>query len=100
LVGGGLYRAIKSYSQRDLFDSKTERHLVLGAILGIGGTLAESLIDFPLQIASLRLFFLVLLALCWVSPRLLTKPVTAPSPRKRYRLPIPAEPVRTSSHAR
>ena len=103
LVGGGLYRAIKSYSQRDLFDSKTERHLVLGAILGIGGTLAESLIDFPLQIASLRLFFLVLLALCWVSPRLLTKPVTAPSPRKRYRLPIPAElaePLRASSHAR
>ena len=44
------------------------------AILGVGGTLAQSLIDFPLQVASIRLFFLVLLALCWASPKVLTPP--------------------------
>ena len=101
LVGGGLYRGIRSYSQRELFASKTERHLILAAILGICGTLAQSLIDFPLQIASIRLFFLVLLAFCWASPQLLTKPPPASSPKRRYRLPIPADiaPITTSSRS-
>ena len=99
LVGGGLYRGIRSYAQRELFTSKTERHLVLAAILGVCGTLAQSLIDFPLQIASLRLFFLVLLALCWVSPELLAEPPPAPLTRRRYRLPIPADLVTTSSRS-
>jgi hypothetical protein len=74
LVAGGLYRAIRTYARRELFPSKTDRHLVLAAILGVSGTLAQSLVDFPLQVASLRLFFLVLLALCWASPQLLTTP--------------------------
>ncbi len=89
LVGGGLYRAFKCYWQKVLFTSKTERHLILAAILGVLGTLAESLIDFPLQIASIRLFFFVLLALCWVSPLLLTRP--REEPRLRYRLPVPMD---------
>ena len=91
LVAGGLYRAIWTYQQRELFPSKTERHLVLAAILGVCGTLAESLIDFPLQVPSVRLYFLVLLALCWASPRLLSAPPVDPK-RIRYRLPIPAIP--------
>jgi hypothetical protein len=90
LVAGGLYRALRTYSRRELFTSKTERHLLLGAILGVMGTLAQSLIDFPLQIASLRFFFLVLLALCWASPELLTLPPREPSTRRRYRLVLPA----------
>jgi hypothetical protein len=96
LVSGGLYRGIWTYLQRDLFPSKTERHLVLAAILGVLGTLAEALIDFPLQVASIRFFFLVLLALCWASPRLLRAPPKDPT-RIRYRLPIPAHLVKTSS---
>jgi O-antigen ligase len=97
LVAGGLYRAIRTYAQRELFTSKTERHLVLGAILGVCGTLAHALVDFPLQIPSIRLFFLLLLALCWASPKLLTTPPKDPS-RKRYRLPIPtAELIKTNS---
>jgi len=91
LVAGGLYRAIRIYLRRELFPSKTERHLVLAAILGVCGTLVQALIDFPLQIPSTRLFFLVLLALCWASPQLLTEPPEDPSPRKRYRLPIPSD---------
>jgi O-antigen ligase len=97
LVAVGLYRAIRSYSRRERFTSKTERHLVLAAILGVTATLVEAAIDFPLQIASLRLFFLVLLALCWASPHLLTKALPAPSPRRRYRLPIPADLVKASA---
>jgi hypothetical protein len=78
-VAGGLYQALKSYSRRELFTSKTERHLVLAAMLGVLGTLAQSLIDFPLQVASIRLFFLVLLALCWASPKVLaTRPRRQP----------------------
>ena len=91
LVAGGLYRAIRTYLQRELFPSKTERHLVLAAILGVCGTLAQALIDFPLQIPSTRLFFLVLLALCWASPQLLTEPPEDATPRRRYRLPIPSD---------
>ena len=96
LVAGGLYRAIWTYQQRDRFPSKTERHLVLAGILGVCGTLAQALLDFPLQVVSVRLFFLVLLALCWVSPRLLS---ASPEEAKRihYRLPIPAYLFKTSS---
>ena len=91
LVAGGLYRAIRTYAQRDLFPSKTDRHLLLAAILGVCGTLTQALIDFPLQVASIRLFFFVLLAFCWTSPQLLTTPPKEPSSRrKRYRLPIPS----------
>ena len=97
LVAGGLYRAWKSYSRRESFASKTERHLLLGAILGVCATLAQSLVEFPLQVASLRLVFFVLLALCWVSPQLLSPPPADPSPNRRARLSVPSEePVRTS----
>ena len=46
--------------------------------------------------------FLVLLALCWASPRMLTEPREEGEPRIRYRLPIPADIKRltTSSRAR
>jgi hypothetical protein len=74
LVGGGLYRAAGSYRQRERFASKTDRHLVLAAMLGVVATLAQALVDFPLQIASIRLFFLLLLAFCWASPKLLAVP--------------------------
>ena len=90
LVFGGLYRAFRTYAQRELFPSKTDRHLVLGAILGVCGTLAQSVVDFPLQIASIRLLFLVLLAFCWVSPRLLMLPF-ARATMRHYRLPVPAK---------
>ncbi len=90
IVFGGLYRAFHIYGQREYFTSKTERHLLLAAILGVLGTLAQALIDFPLQIASLRLFFLVLLALCWASPALLTLPERDPR-RTRKKLYVPEE---------
>lgn len=89
IIVGGLFRAVRTYMQRELFPSKTDRHLVIGAILGVLGTLAQASIDFPLQIPSIRLPFLVLLAFCWASPRLLTKPLPNPD-IKHYPLPVPA----------
>ena len=88
LVAGGLYRALRTYAQRDRFASRTDRHLVLACVLGVLGALTHSLFDFPLQIASIRLFFLVLLALCWASPRLLT-PILRDPNRIRYHIPVP-----------
>jgi hypothetical protein len=101
LVAGGLYRGLRTYAQRERFASKTERHLLLGAILGVCGTLTHALVDFPLQIPSIRLFFLVLLAVCWASPGFLTPSQTEATPRRRYRLPIPSdELIKTSSLSR
>jgi hypothetical protein len=98
LIAGGLYRALKTYFRREFFPSKTDRHLVLAGILGVCGTLVQALIDFPLQVPSIRLFFLVLLALCWASPRILVIPPPKPSSRIRYRLVIPADsPITTRS---
>jgi len=88
LVFGGLYRALRIYARRERFPSRTDRHLLLAAVLGVLGTLTHALFDFPLQIASIRLFFLVLLALCWASPRLLAPPPRDPN-RIRYHLPVP-----------
>lgn len=97
LIGGGLFRGLKTYFRREYFPSKTDRHLVLAAILGVCGTLAQALIDFPLQVPSIRLFFLVLLALCWASPQLLAIPAREPKARIRYRLAIPADHAVTTS---
>jgi hypothetical protein len=84
LVAGGLWRAVHAYAQRDRFQSRTDRHLVLAVILGVLGTLTHALFDFPLQVASIRLFFLLELALCWAAPALL-----APLPGDaRRRLPL------------
>jgi hypothetical protein len=90
LVAGGLYRALRAYAQRDRFHSRTDRHLVMACILGVLATLIHALFDFPLQIASVRLFFLVELALCWAAPSLLA-PLTHDAHRlhRTFHLPPP-----------
>ena len=98
LVAGGLYRGFRTYAQRERFASRTDRHLVLACLLGVLGILTHSLFDFPLQIASIRLFFLVLLALCWASPRMLLPRPRDPN-RIHYRLPVPADPKRLTKYS-
>jgi uncharacterized membrane protein len=98
LVGVGVQRAFASYRQRERFTSRTDRHLLLAALLAIAATLAQAMIDFPLQLASLRLYFFVLLAFCWVSPYLLTPlPPAPPRQMPRYRIPVPAEWMKKSA---
>jgi O-antigen ligase len=86
LVAGGLWRAFHAYAQRERFQSRTDRHLVLACILGVLGALTHALFDFPLQVPSIRLFFLLELALCWAAPALLAplpgtvRPVAHPFP--------------------
>ena len=84
LIAGGLWRASHAYLERERFLSRTDRHLVLACILGVLGTLLHAAFDFPLQVASIRLFFLVELALCWAAPSLLT-----PLPREMRQLQHP-----------
>ena len=43
----GLYRAFRTYAQRERFASRTDRHLVLAGILGVLGTLAARPVRFP-----------------------------------------------------
>jgi hypothetical protein len=101
LLVGGLYRAFRTYFRREMFPSKTDRHLVMGAILAVLGTMAQAFIDFPLQIVSIRLFFLVALALCWVSPKMLREPERRGERRRHFWIPVPAkyarEPAVTTS---
>jgi len=97
LITGALWRAFHVYSQRDRFESRTDRHLVLACILGVLGTLLHALFDFPLQIASIRLFFLVELALCWATPALLT-PLPRGAPQLRHPLTLPPPDVDEKGH--
>ncbi len=88
LVAGGLWRAFHAYLQRERFQSRTDRHLVLACMLGVLGTLTQALFDFPLQVPSIRLFFLVELALCWAAPALLA-PLARKANFAAHRVQIP-----------
>ena len=66
VVVGGVVRGL-------LMLARTRRHLsahwlLACSLLGILGVLIHCLVDFPLQVASIQLFFCVLLGFCWFSP--------------------------------
>lgn len=63
LLGGGMVRGVFQYVR--LRAGLSSRWLLLCSLLAIGATLVHSLIDFPLQIASIQLYACVLLAVCW-----------------------------------
>jgi O-antigen ligase len=65
LLLGGIVRAISRYLQKGT--SRSLRWLLFCSLLAIGGTLLQALADFPLQIASIRFYALVLLGICWGS---------------------------------
>lgn len=68
LTFGGLLRGWYFWSRREFFDSSGDRLMLLAVCLALTGTLIHAGFDFPLQIASLRLYFLTLLAICWSLP--------------------------------
>ena len=80
LTLGGLLRALWKYFRPG--SSRVPSWLYLGTALALGGVLAQALIDFPLQIASIQLYVLTLLALCWED-----QPSHAAPQRKMTELP-------------
>jgi O-antigen ligase len=64
LLGGGFFKAL--VATRDRSD---ESLLAAAAALALAGVMIHALMDFPLQIASLQLFTLVIAGLCWGLPK-------------------------------
>ena len=71
LVFGGMARGVARYFQKQT--PLSLRWLLFCSLLALSGTLTQALIDFPLQIASIQLYVLVLLGICWGASR--TNPV-------------------------
>jgi O-antigen ligase len=62
LIFGGIARGVMRYFQKQTPVSL--RWLLSCSLLALGGTLTQALIDFPLQIASIQLYVVVLLGIC------------------------------------
>ncbi len=63
LLLGGIARGVTRYGQRQT--SVSLRWFLFASLLAVGGVLIHALIDFPLQIASIQLYVMVLLGICW-----------------------------------
>jgi hypothetical protein len=63
LVFGGIARGMERYVQER--GETTLRWLLFCSLLALSGTLAQALIDFPLQVASIQLYVFTLLGMCW-----------------------------------
>jgi hypothetical protein len=64
LLGGGFFKALVATRGRS-----DESLLAAAAALALAGVMIHALMDFPLQIASLQLFTLVIAGLCWGLPK-------------------------------
>jgi hypothetical protein len=71
LVGGGLWEALRSLRESRVkkVEIGSREAMVAGVATALGGLLLHALIDFPLQIPSIQLYFVVLLALAWNAAR-------------------------------
>ncbi len=65
LIGGGLTLAIWRLVRRRI--TEHSRPLALAAVAAMTAVLVHAFVDFPLQIASIQLYFSVLLGLLWSS---------------------------------
>jgi hypothetical protein len=64
LLGGGLFNALFLIRRRS-----TESVLAAAGALALAGVMFHALLDFPLQMASLQLFTLLIAGLCWGLPK-------------------------------
>ncbi|MDB6034600.1 MAG: O-antigen polymerase [Verrucomicrobiales bacterium] len=67
LIFGGIILGIRRFLVSREFES---RWLLFCSLLGIAGTLLHAFLDFPLQIASIQLYFFVLLGICCSGKRI------------------------------
>jgi O-antigen ligase len=67
LVAGGLREAFRSLrrSKTSAEEIGAREAMVAGVAAALTGVLLHSLVDFPLQIPSIQIYFIVLLALAW-----------------------------------
>lgn len=65
LIFGGIGMAIWRLSRYGTHLSSEVRAVIFVSLLSLGGVLVHALCDFPLQIASLRLYAICALGLCW-----------------------------------
>ena len=62
---GGIVRGVRAYRAPGQ-DAGSQHSLFLPAVLlALAGVAVHALIDFPLQIASIQLYVIVFLGLCW-----------------------------------
>jgi len=67
IIGGGICCGVSAWLKwRNDFSG---RWFLLCAIVGIAATLVHSLVDFPLQVASIQFYVCVLLGICWGASR-------------------------------
>ncbi len=67
LYFAGIGTAVRAYRRNAKFWSGRQRLLLCSAVLALVGTALHSLLDFPMQIASLQLLCAVYLGICWSS---------------------------------
>ena len=66
LIVGGIVFGVRRFLRSRELETKW---LLFCSLLGIGGILLHALLDFPLQIASIQLYFVVLLGICYSGRR-------------------------------
>ena len=93
LYFGGMGRALRAYVRNAANWSGRQRLLTCGAVLALGGTALHSLLDFPMQIASLQLYCAVYLGICW------SVPGTTGSDRAAASGSIHSQDIRTGRHS-
>lgn len=82
---GGMIRGFWNWRRADHFASSEDRMLLFACCFGLLAAAVHASFDFPFQIASLRLYLLALLAVCWNSHRYETEIATAPPKKIRRR---------------
>lgn len=65
ILGGIVFGVRRFWRSRE----QESRWLLYSSLLGIGGVLLHALLDFPLQIGSIQLYFFVLLGICYSERR-------------------------------
>jgi len=69
LLLGGMGIAIRQLFERKADASSQDKIALFCTVLALGGITLHAVIDFPLEIASLQFYVVIMLGICWNSPR-------------------------------
>ena len=105
LIVGGFrrgFRWLRTHETGEVAQG-LQKPMVAGLLLALCGLLLHGLIDFPLQIPSIQLYFIVMLGLAWKSALTMQYPHKRHSNRilRHYEaIPVPADPFLDPTHPR